>query len=85
MNGLCPKGIPYQHSEPRALLQLRALCKELGKHPLHGPAPFPVTEALGSSEGEVWFSQGNKEDIPVGTCQQSSIIMLNLRFELGHL
>lgn len=85
MNGLSPKGIPHEHSEPRALLYLRALCKEVDKHPLHGPAPFLVTEALGSSEGELWFSQANKEETPVGTCQQPSIIMLDLRFELRHL
>lgn len=69
----------------QALLQLRALCKELGKHPLHAPAPFPVTEALGSSEGEVWFSQVRKEENLVGTCQQPCIIMLDLRFEFRHL
>lgn len=63
---------PINAVNSRALLQLRALCKELGKHSLHGPAPFLVTEALGSSEAEVWFSQVNKEETPVGTCQQPS-------------
>lgn len=57
----------------------------VGQYPLHGAALFLVTEALGSSEGEVWFSQVNEEETPVGTCQQPSIIMLELRFELRHL
>lgn len=87
MNGLCPKGakIPHQHSEPSSFAAAQGFCKELGKRPLHALAPFLVTEALGSSEGEVWFSQVRKEETPLGTCQQPSIIMLNLRFELRHL
>lgn len=76
---------PISTVGPRVLLQLRALCKELGKRPLPCPAPFLVTEALGSSEAEVGFSQVNKEETPVGICQQPSIIMLEMRFELRHL
>lgn len=35
------------------LLQLRALCKELGEHLQHGPTEVLLAEALGSSEAEV--------------------------------
>lgn len=67
------------------MLQLRALREELGKHPPHSPAVFLLAEALGSSEAEVWFSQVNKVETPVGISQQTSIVTLELRFELTHL